>query len=47
MHIAFGTAASLAVAALVLVIGHALIEHVEVLRRYSIPEPVVGNWDGM
>lgn len=43
MDIKVGAAASLAVAALVLIVGRALIERIEVLRRYSIPDPVVGG----
>jgi len=39
----FGTAATIAMAALVLVIGQRLIERIEPLQRYSIPEPVVGG----
>jgi ESS family glutamate:Na+ symporter len=35
--------ATLAIAALVLVVGRRLIEHVAFLRKYSIPEPVVGG----
>jgi len=38
-----GTAATLAFAALVLVVGRRTIERVELLRKYSIPEPVVGG----
>jgi len=43
MEINLGWAASLAVAALVLIVGRALVERVEVLRGYSIPEPVAGG----
>jgi ESS family glutamate:Na+ symporter len=39
----FGVPATLAFAALVLVVGRRLIERVAVLRKYSIPEPVVGG----
>ena len=39
----FGVAATLALAALVLVVGRRLIERVSFLRKYSIPEPVVGG----
>ncbi len=39
----FGVPATLAIAALVLVIGRRLIERIEVLRQYSISEPVVGG----
>jgi ESS family glutamate:Na+ symporter len=39
----FTVPATLAIAALVLVAGRRLIEHVAFLRKYSIPEPVVGG----
>ncbi len=39
----FTVPATLALAALVLVVGRRLIEHVAFLRKYSIPEPVVGG----
>ena len=39
----FGVPATLAIAALVLVIGRRLIERIAFLRKYSIPEPVVGG----
>jgi ESS family glutamate:Na+ symporter len=39
----FGGPATLAFAALVLVVGRRLIERIAVLRKYSIPEPVVGG----
>jgi ESS family glutamate:Na+ symporter len=39
----FSVPATLAIAALVLVVGRRLIEHVAFLRKYSIPEPVVGG----
>ena len=39
----FGIPATLAIAALVLVVGRRLIERVAFLRTYSIPEPVVGG----
>ena len=39
----FGLPATLAIAALVLVIGRRLIERIEFLQKYSIPEPVVGG----
>jgi ESS family glutamate:Na+ symporter len=39
----FTVPATLAIAALVLVAGQRLIEHVAFLRKYSIPEPVVGG----
>ena len=39
----FGVAATLAIAALVLVIGRRLIERIALLQKYSVPEPVVGG----
>jgi len=39
----FGVPATLALAALVLILGRRLIERVAFLREYSIPEPVVGG----
>ena len=39
----FGVPATLAIAALVLVIGRRLIERIAFLQKYSIPEPVVGG----
>jgi glutamate:Na+ symporter, ESS family len=39
----FGVPATLAFSALVLVVGRRLIEGVALLRKYSIPEPVVGG----
>ncbi len=39
----FGVPATLAIAALVLVIGRRAIERVAFLQKYSIPEPVVGG----
>ena len=39
----FGIPATLAIAALVLVIGRRLVERIEFLQKYSIPEPVVGG----
>src|ERR1700676_5379500 len=39
----FGGPATLAIAALVLVVGRRMIERVVFLRKYSIPEPVVGG----
>jgi ESS family glutamate:Na+ symporter len=39
----FGVPATLAMAALVLVIGRTLIERIALLQKYSIPEPVVGG----
>jgi glutamate:Na+ symporter, ESS family len=39
----FGVPATLAFAALVLVVGRRLIERIAFLRTYSIPEPVVGG----
>jgi len=39
----FGVPATLAIAALVLVIGRSLIERIALLQKYSIPEPVVGG----
>jgi ESS family glutamate:Na+ symporter len=39
----FGVPATLALAALVLVVGRGLIERIALLRTYSIPEPVVGG----
>ena len=38
-----GIAATLAIAALVLVVGRQLIKRIAFLRKYSIPEPVVGG----
>ena len=43
MNLQFGVPASLASAALVLVVGRWLLSRVAVLRKYSIPEPVVGG----
>ncbi len=39
----FGVPATLALAALVLVIGRRFVERIEFLQKYSIPEPVVGG----
>jgi len=39
----FSISATLAIAALVLVVGRWLIEHIAFLRKYSIPEPVTGG----
>ena len=39
----FGTPASIAIAALVLVVGQKLVERIKFLQNYSIPEPVVGG----
>jgi ESS family glutamate:Na+ symporter len=39
----FGVPATLAIAALVLVIGRRVIERIAFLQKYSIPEPVVGG----
>jgi ESS family glutamate:Na+ symporter len=43
MDLGLGVPATFAVAGLVLVIGRFLIERVEFLKRYAIPEPVVGG----
>lgn len=43
MDISLGIPATLAIAALVLVVGRQLIERIGFLRKYSIPEPVVGG----
>ena len=43
MDLSLGVAATLAVAALVLVVGRRVIEHIAFLQKYSIPEPVVGG----
>jgi ESS family glutamate:Na+ symporter len=43
VDVSFGAAATLAIAALVLIVGRRLIARIEFLRRYSIPEPVVGG----
>ena len=43
MNWQFGVPATLAIAALVLVIGRRAIERVAFLQKYSIPEPVVGG----
>ena len=44
MAVSLGVAASLAVAALVLLVGRGIIGRVEFLRKYAIPEPVVGGF---
>lgn len=44
MDFSLGTPGTLAIAALVLVIGRRLIERVEFLQRYAIPVPVVGGF---
>lgn len=43
MDISLGVPATLAIAALVLVVGRLLIKRIAFLRKYSIPEPVVGG----
>jgi ESS family glutamate:Na+ symporter len=43
MTIALGGAATLASAALVLLVGRGVISRVALLRRYAIPEPVAGG----
>jgi glutamate:Na+ symporter, ESS family len=43
MEIRLGVPATLAVAALVLVVGRGLLARIAFLQRYSIPEPVVGG----
>ncbi len=43
MGMNLGAAASLAVAALVLLVGRGIIGRIEFLRKYAIPEPVVGG----
>ena len=43
MDLGLGVPATFAIAGLVLVIGRFLIERIEFLRRYAIPEPVVGG----
>jgi len=43
MEINLAVPATLAVAALVLVVGRRMVEHVGLLRRYSIPDAVVGG----
>jgi len=43
MELNLAGAATLAIAALVLLIGRQLVSRVEVLRRYSLPEAVVGG----
>ncbi|MGJ7509677.1 sodium/glutamate symporter [Variovorax sp. GT1P44] len=43
MDIGLGVPATLAIAALVLVVGRLLIQRIAFLRKYSIPEPVVGG----
>jgi ESS family glutamate:Na+ symporter len=43
MDVSLGVPATLAIAALVLVIGRRLIARVQFLQKYSIPDPVVGG----
>ncbi|HEY2817784.1 MAG TPA: sodium/glutamate symporter [Casimicrobiaceae bacterium] len=43
MESTLGVPSTLAIAALVLITGRRLIERIEFLRRYAIPEPVVGG----
>jgi len=43
MHLALGMPATIAVAGLVLVLGRFLIGRIDFLKRYAIPEPVVGG----
>ncbi len=43
MGVSLGAAASLAVAALVLLVGRGILGRFEFLRKYAIPEPVVGG----
>ena len=43
MDLSLGGAATLACAALVLIVGRQMIAHIAFLRRYAIPEPVVGG----
>src|SRR5438445_9738197 len=43
MNLSLGVPATLAVAALVLIVGRRLIERVGFLQKYAIPEPVVGG----
>jgi ESS family glutamate:Na+ symporter len=43
MGVSLGVPATLAVAALVLLVGRGIIGRVEFLRKYAIPEPVVGG----
>jgi ESS family glutamate:Na+ symporter len=43
LDLRIGVPATLAVAALVLVVGRQLIQRIEFLRKYSIPEPVAGG----
>jgi glutamate:Na+ symporter, ESS family len=43
LDISLGIPATLAIAALVLVVGRQLIKRIGFLRKYSIPEPVVGG----
>ena len=43
MNLTLGAPATLASAALVLLIGRGVIARIEFLRKYAIPEPVVGG----
>jgi len=43
MDLSLGVAETLAIAALVLVVGRGLIERIAFLQQYAIPEPVVGG----
>lgn len=43
MDVDLGVAWSLALAALVLLVGRGIVVRIELLRRYTIPEPVVGG----
>ena len=43
MNLSLGVPATLAVAALVLILGRRLIERIGFLQKYAIPEPVVGG----
>ena len=43
MNLSLGGAATAGVRALVLIVGRQMIAHIAFLRRYSIPEPVVGG----
>ena len=43
MELSFGVPATLAIAGLVLILGRLLIGRIELLKRYAIPEPVVGG----
>ena len=43
MELGLGVSATFAIAGLVLVVGRFLIERIEFLKRYAIPEPVAGG----